>query len=300
MKFAVSHRTAYSYADAVSICHNIAHLSPRVTQRQTPLAGRLDIKPKPRVIVNFTDYFGNHAHFFAIDESHIELSATSTLTVEVTPVLPLPEDSLSWEKACALTSQSLEAYPFTLGSTYVKPSPQLEAYALRSFLPARTLLDAALDLTRRIHQDFEYDPSSTTVATPLESVFRDRRGVCQDFAHLQIACLRSLGLAARYTSGYIRTLPPPGKERLVGADATHAWVSIYCPPVGWIDLDPTNNMLPSTDHITVAWGRDFEDVSPIKGVILGGGEHSVAVSVDVCPLPEPPLAVREQAAQAGQ
>jgi transglutaminase-like putative cysteine protease len=148
------------------------------------------------------------------------------------------------------------------------------------------LLDAALDLTRRIHADYRYDPTATTTATPLEKVMELRRGVCQDFAHLQIGCLRSLGLAARYVSGYLLTNPPPGRPRLVGADASHAWLSVYCPGSGWVDLDPTNNQIPHDNHILVAWGRDYEDVSPVNGVVLGGGKHYVTVAVDVVKLNE--------------
>ena len=144
--------------------------------------------------------------------------------------------------------------------------------------------DALLDLTARIHKDFRFDSKVTNVRTPTEEVFRKRRGVCQDFAHLQIACLRSLNIAARYVSGYLRTYPPPGQPRLVGADASHAWVSAYCPGIGWLDMDPTNNVVPSNGHVTLAWGRDYGDVSPLRGLILGGGAHTLKVGVDMEPL----------------
>jgi transglutaminase-like putative cysteine protease len=180
----------------------------------------------------------------------------------------------------------LDAYQFVFDSRYVRSSAELADYARPSFTPGRPMLDAVLDLTRRVHQDFRYDQRATTVTTPLREVFAQRRGVCQDFAHLEIGCLRSLGLAARYVSGYLCTDPPPDQVRLVGADATHAWLSVYCREFGWIDVDPTNDRMPSDQHILLAWGRDYDDVSPIKGVILGGGQHVVKVAVEVtrCPL----------------
>ncbi len=178
----------------------------------------------------------------------------------------------------------LEAYQFAFDSPHVPTSPDLADYAAVSFSPGRPWLEALLDLTRRIHTEFKYDQTATNVSTPLERSAAMRRGVCQDFAHLQIGCLRSLGLAARYVSGYLVTAPPPGQPRLVGADASHAWLSAFSPEHGWIDVDPTNDMIPSPKHITLAWGRDYSDVCPIKGVFIGGGHHGMNVSVDVMPL----------------
>jgi transglutaminase-like putative cysteine protease len=175
----------------------------------------------------------------------------------------------------------LDACSFTYDSRYVRRGADLAAYASPSFAPGRAIADAVRELTERIHRDFRYDAQATTLATPLSEVLERRHGVCQDFAHLAIGCLRSLGLPARYVSGYLRTRPPAGRARLIGADASHAWVSAYCGDSGWIDFDPTNNMIPSNDHITIAWGRDYDDVSPVKGVILGGGEHTMAIAVDV-------------------
>ncbi len=180
----------------------------------------------------------------------------------------------------------LDAYQYTFDSLHITATSQLADYARPSFPPGRPLLAAVQDLTRRIYSDFRYDPRATTVATPLGDVLQNRRGVCQDFAHLEIGCLRSLGLAARYISGYLLTTPPPGQARLIGADASHAWLAVYVPGMGWFDFDPTNNQIASEKHITVAWGRDYDDVSPIKGVILGGGRQSITVSVDVIPLEE--------------
>jgi transglutaminase-like putative cysteine protease len=178
----------------------------------------------------------------------------------------------------------LDAYQYVFDSRAAFAKQEFAEYALVSFTPGRPVLDAALDLTRRVHADFLYDPRATTVATPVGEVFETRRGVCQDFAQFQIAALRSLGLAARYVSGYLSTVPPPGRPRLIGADATHAWVSVFCGDFGWVDLDPTNNQIPSDRHVLIAWGRDFDDVSPVKGVILGGGQHTITVSVDVQPM----------------
>jgi transglutaminase-like putative cysteine protease len=204
---------------------------------------------------------------------------------------PDPKATPPWEHALHVLRQerdpeTLDAYQYAFDSPYIRLGADLAAYAAPSFPTGRPLLDAALDLTRRIHADYRYDPTATTTATPLEKVMELRRGVCQDFAHLQIGCLRSLGLAARYVSGYLLTNPPPGRPRLVGADASHAWLSVYCPGSGWIDLDPTNNQIPHDNHILVAWGRDYEDVSPVNGVVLGGGKHYVTVAVDVVKLNE--------------
>ena len=180
----------------------------------------------------------------------------------------------------------LQTREFTYASPLIKKLPEFGAYATPSFLADRPLLDAVLDLTSRMYADFKFDPSATNVATPLLEVFQTRRGVCQDFAQLEVGCLRAMGIAARYVSGYLETEPPPGKPRLAGADASHAWVSFHCPRTGWIDVDPTNNLLVSNRHITVGWGRDYSDVSPIRGIIIGSGEHSMDVAVDVVPMPE--------------
>jgi transglutaminase-like putative cysteine protease len=182
-----------------------------------------------------------------------------------------------------LSPEGLDAYQFVFESTRVRPGAEFAAYAAESFLPERPLTEALLDLTRRIHQDFRFDSKATTVRTTPEEVLRLGRGVCQDFAHLQISCLRSLGLPARYVSGYLRTYPPPGRERLVGADVSHAWLSVYCPGAGWLDVDPTNNLIPSQSHVTLSWGRDYADVSPVRGVILGGRDHTIEVGVDMEP-----------------
>jgi transglutaminase-like putative cysteine protease len=236
------------------------------------------------------DYFGNLLCFFTVQEPHKELiveARSEGIMRESAP--PWPQQSLPWEVAAQslpddLSPEGLEAYQFGFESPRIRVRPEFAAYALQSFTPKRPMTEALLDLTARIHNDFRFDSKVTTVRTTTEEVFRKRRGVCQDFAHLQIACLRSLNLAARYVSGYLRTYPPPGQPRLVGADASHAWVSAYCPGIGWLDVDPTNNLVPSNGHVTLAWGRDYSDVSPLRGLILGGGAHTLKVAVDMEPL----------------
>ncbi|QDU51672.1 transglutaminase family protein [Gimesia panareensis] len=290
MKYKITHITKYAYSEAVPVCQNVVHLAPRALPYQMCDDFQLLIHPDPYSISHRKDYFGNEVCFFSIDQPHTGLSVTATSHVSVmaTPVIP-PENTPAWESvSLALKSEQtpalLDAYQYIFDSPGVKVFPKLIDYAEVSFTKGRPILEAVLDLTRRIHQDLRYDPRATNVNTQIDEVFEQRHGVCQDFAHLQIGCLRILGLAARYVSGYLRTMPPPGKPRLVGADASHAWLSVYCgEKAGWVDVDPTNNVAASIDHITVAWGRDYYDVCPIQGTIVGGGEHRMTVSVDVAP-----------------
>jgi transglutaminase-like putative cysteine protease len=217
--------------------------------------------------------------------SKLEIVTNSRVAVTMRKP-PAHESSPVWGEVAGLfrdpvSPEVVEPYQFIFDSPHVRVSPELADYAGESFAKGTTLLDGTRDLTRRIYRDFKYDPRATTVATPLEEVLEKRRGVCQDFAHLGIACLRSLSLPARYVSGYLRTRPPEGRERLVGADASHAWFAVYSPETGWVDFDPTNNVRPGEEHITVAFGRDFGDVSPVAGILTGGGKHVVKVSVDV-------------------
>ncbi len=293
MQYQVTHTTTYEYSEPVSLCQNLAHLTPRDVPGQQCLRTALSIAPQPAVLSDRLDYFGNPSTFFAVQEPHRELVATATHLIRLAPrPAPDPAASPPWEEVRDLLPAdrgpaTLEAYQFVFGSRYTPPGQELAAYAAHSFAPGRPLLEGVLDLTARVHRDFVYDPRATTVATPLNEVFAKRRGVCQDFAHLELACLRSLGLAARYVSGYLCTTPAPGQRRLLGADATHAWLSVWCPCQGWVDMDPTNDLVPSDKHILLAWGRDYDDVSPIKGVILGGGQHAVRVAVEVTRLDRP-------------
>lgn len=292
--YKITHKTTYVYGDTVPVCHNELHLTPRETDWQTCRQFRLSIRPHSDVVGKRTDYFGNQLHHFSIQESHRRLQVTSVSRVDVLGRSELPaEQSPAWEVVrdglvAPADPVHLDAMQFVLDSPSAITSASLRTYAEPSFPAGRPILEAVRDLTHRIHTDFKYDPRATTVNTPLEEVLELRRGVCQDFAHLQIGCLRSLGLPARYVSGYLRTIPPPGKPRLVGADASHAWLSVFCGGCGWVDVDPTNNCFVNKDHITIAWGRDYTDVCPIKGVFVGGGTHTMAVSVDVEPLEIPP------------
>jgi transglutaminase-like putative cysteine protease len=290
MIYKIVHRTTYKYKYPVSVGNHVACLKPRTLLHHQVARSELRIQPPPATRTERVDYFGNLLCFFTVQEPHKELvvESRSEVTMEGNTT-PWPQRSLPWEEAAGSLANDqslagLDAYQFGFESPRIRIRPEFASYALQSFTPGRPMLDALLDLTARIHKDFRFDSKSTNVRTPTEEVFRKRRGVCQDFAHLQIACLRSLNIAARYVSGYLRTYPPPGQPRLVGADASHAWVSAYCPGIGWLDMDPTNNVVPSNGHVTLAWGRDYGDVSPLRGLILGGGAHTLKVGVDMEPL----------------
>jgi transglutaminase-like putative cysteine protease len=245
------------------------------------------VEPPAPSLRRDSDYFGNVVHFFTLEETHLRLAVSAVSEVDLTPFEP-PALALSppWESVRDRlrrdrSLEALRAFELTLDSPHVRRAPNLLEYALPSFPFGRPLLDAVYELTQRIYDDFKYEPGFTTIATPLDTVLEARRGVCQDFAHLQIGMLRSLGIPARYVSGYVHTSPPPGRPRLIGADASHAWLSAWCPGFGYVDFDPTNGSIPNDEHVTLAWGRDFSDTSPLRGVILGGGQHVVRVGVDV-------------------
>jgi transglutaminase-like putative cysteine protease len=298
MHYEITHRTIYSYATDVSVSHHVARLTPRTTASQRCVAHELAIDPNPALVTHHDDYFGNRTAFFTVASAHRKLSVTSHSRVEVLPhEAPLAVNTPPWETVRDSfpgngASMPPEIWEYVFTSSLVPRLPALADYAAESFVAGRPLLDAVLDLMARLHRDFKFDPKATTVATPLEQVIRNRRGVCQDFAHFQIGCLRALNLPARYVSGYMETMPPPGKPKLAGADASHAWVQVFVPGAGWVDVDPTNNLLPSDRHIITAWGRDFDDVSPIRGVIVGGGKHELSVGVDVIPLAEPAVSAK--------
>jgi transglutaminase-like putative cysteine protease len=265
-------------------------MTPHNSLRQTCRQSAITIAPRPASRTLHVDYFGNATTLFTLLEPHERLVVEATSELEVNAAaLPAFESSPAWESARDslphdYTDEGLNAYQFVFDSNRVEGRPELAEYARESFPPGRPLLAAVLDLTRRINHDFRFDTEATEVSTPVETFFEKRRGVCQDFSHLQIACMRSLGLPARYVSGYLRTIPPPGRPRLVGADASHAWCAVWSPGAGWVDFDPTNNCVPTDGHITVAWGRDYGDVSPIYGVLLGGASHTLDTGVDVMPL----------------
>jgi transglutaminase-like putative cysteine protease len=287
VKYQVRHLTEYSYAEPVSLSHHLVHLSPRAENGQVCTRRELIINPPPAFRRDRVDQFGNRATYFSIEEPHRLLSVDSLFEVTVPPparpplLFPVAWEDIRERLHSERRADVVEAFSFTFDSVHVRATAALAAYAAPSFPPGRPYLEAVMDLTRRIHDQFIYDPRATTVATPLAQVLEARRGVCQDFAHLQIGCLRSLGLAGRYISGYLLTRPPPGRPRLVGADASHAWAAVPLPDFGWVDFDPTNGLMPGDQHVTLAAGRDFADVTPVRGVILGGGHHDLSVSVDV-------------------
>ena len=280
--YRIVHTTQYDYDEAVSVSHHVARLTPRTLPYQTCDAHELDIEPGSAVTKTHVDYFGNTMTFFAMQAAHKRLTVRARSTVTMRPArVPHAAGTPAWETAADRAALPLDAIECALEPRAARTSADVAAYARTSFPAGRPLLEGVADLTARIHQDFTYDPKATTVATSSSQVFESRRGVCQDFARLEIACLRSLGVPARYVSGYMETVPPPGRPRLIGADASHAWLSVFCPDEGWIDVDPTNNIFPAGTYVTLAWGRDYIDVSPTRGVILGGGSHSLKVSVDL-------------------
>lgn len=289
MTYRIVHRTTYKYKHTVSFGNHVAYLTPRSLPYQLCESHELLVTPLPGINSERTDFFGNQASFFTILQPHQELviEARSVVTIDGKKVWP--EDSMPWDEVPTslrndLTPEGLDAFQFAFESPRIRPSPEFAAYAQPSFSAGRPLAEALLDFTDRIHREFLFDSKATNVRTPPEEVLRNRKGVCQDFSHLQIACLRSLGLPARYISGYLRTYAPPGRPRLIGADASHTWVSVYCPGAGWLEVDPTNNVVPSQGHVTLAWGRDYSDVSPVRGVILGGRDHELEVAVDMAPV----------------
>jgi len=286
MNYSISHKTTYSYFEPVSLCHNIIRLKPRNTGKQLCRETVIRITPEPDSIDEYEDFFGNRVLYFSIDREHRQLEVQVVSSIE-------KEEDANFMQVPSFTVKEVlelleqkgplynEARQFILDTPMTRWNDDIHEYALCSFKPERTLKDAAADLMKRIHTDFEFRPGFTTIATPLSTVMQQRKGVCQDFAHLAIACVRSIGLPARYVSGYIETISPAGQEKLVGTDASHAWFSVFIPSFGWLDLDPTNNLLPSTQHITIGWGRDYSDIAPLRGIIVSSGLHELSVAVDV-------------------
>jgi transglutaminase-like putative cysteine protease len=299
--YRVTHRTEYRYPASVSASFGQVVMLPRDVAGQSCLSRGLVIDPEPHDLRERLDFFGNRVAYFSVLAPHSRLSVTATSVVRV-GARPGPDEltAPSWEQTrdrLRGTSGSSgrdgpadwDARQFVLDSPKVSGSSSLVEYAALSFRPGRSVLAAAVDLSSRIHRDFEYLPGATRVNTTIDEVLHARAGVCQDFAHLAIGCLRSLGLAARYVSGYLETIPPPGKQRLVGADVSHAWLSVFVTGTGWVDLDPTNDKLVDDRYVTTAWGRDYSDVAPLKGVIFTDAPgHDLRVSVDVLPLDREP------------
>lgn len=287
MRYKITHTTKYDYDAPVPVCHNVVYLTPRSTAVQSCARHRLTVNPSPTTNSKRTDYFGNAVSAFSIATSHKLLQITASSTVTVQPRdLPAESSTSAWEMVrdslgIDRSAEGLANYQFAFPSPHVPIHGELAEYARESFTPGRPILESLRSLNERLHADVKYDPKATTISTPILEVYEHRRGVCQDMAHMMLGSLRALGLAARYVSGYVRTQPANGKPRLVGGDASHAWLSVYCGDTGWIDVDPTNASFPQTEHITVAWGRDFSDVCPVAGMFIGGGEHKLDVSVDV-------------------
>ncbi|MBB1488872.1 transglutaminase family protein [Oceanospirillum sediminis] len=312
MRYKIKHVTRYEYADFVSLCQNHARLTPRSDHKQINLNSRIYVEPEPGYIDQYMDYYHNQVTVFELPTQHKTLTVTAESEIQLLeqPDIRSLPDKYSWEDVRHLlrhpeclaeysieiqtlqckasegqtsenTDSLFSAAEFALPSPFVPIHPEMKQFAELSFTPGRPLIDATYDLMARIFHEFQYDPGFSTISTPILAVLQHKKGVCQDFAHLAIGCLRSLGLAARYVSGYIETLPPEGQEKLEGADATHAWFAVYVPEIGWLDFDPTNNVTAKDQHITVAVGRDFSDVTPLKGVVFGGGSNRLSVAVDV-------------------
>ena len=294
MIYRVVHRTAYRYDLDVSSSYGEAHLHPRETTGQRVYSSGLTIEPYPEQVRERRDFFGNRTTYFTIRQPHTELVVTSTSIIDVSDRQPQlgPAADVAWDAARDLmrserSADVFEARQFLLPSRSIPHSPVVVDYARPSFTPGRSVTEAVGDLASRINADFRFAPGVTSVTTTIDEVFEARAGVCQDFAHVTIAALRGLGLAARYVSGYLETLPPPGQVRLQGADVSHAWVSTFVPQVGWIDIDPTNDLFVNDRYVTTAWGRDYDDVPPLKGVIFTQGmKNELDVTVDVEPIPE--------------
>jgi transglutaminase-like putative cysteine protease len=280
MLYLATHVTRYLYEEPVSQCLSEARLKPRTLPNQRLIESRIDVEPRPAVSEHHKDYFGNDVYTSTVLGAHTLFITTATSVVEVLAT-PGALPTITWEQTRDLlaahpTPGSLEAYEFIFDSPFVKTAPEWAEYASPTFTPNRALAEAVIDLCRRIHQEFTYAPKSTHIEMPLLDVLKQRRGVCQDFAHVMIAVLRSLRLAARYVSGYLRS-----GANYQGAEASHAWVSVFIPEFGWLNIDPTNDVIPSDGHVTLAWGRDYGDVTPVKGIALGGGGQTVQVEVRV-------------------
>ena len=293
MEYFVRHRTTYRYLQDVSHSWHLAHLRPRSTPHQSVHDSSISLSLAPATRVGREDYFGNPCEWFSIDQAHSRLEVVAESSVSVDPAPErVSRESLPWEKVRGMLEDPADedtrhAVQFIFDSPLTAFESDIAGYGAVSFPPNRPLLAGAMELMNRIHTDFRYDTTVTDVSTPVDRVFEIRAGVCQDLAHVGIAALRAIGLPARYVSGYLMTRPPPGRTRLLGADASHAWFSVWAPPFGWVDLDPTNDLVVSEMHVTAAWGRDYSDVAPVSGIILGGHDHMVDVGVDVIPVEKP-------------
>jgi len=293
VRYHIRHDTLYRYDQPVGESRQMLRLTPRELPGQHCVSHRIEIVPEPQRIEDFADGFGNpvrsmhferdHDALFIRAESWVELESRPLPDLAASPAWESVRDQLAYRAGRFLDAAMLEACGYLFESAHVRVKRDFADFAATDFPAGVPLLVGVDRLMRRIFHEFTFDPEATDISTPVTEVLENRRGVCQDFAHLMLSCLRSIGLAARYVSGYILTRPPAGKPRLIGADATHAWVSVFCPGVGWVDFDPTNALLPALEHVTIGWGRDFADVSPLRGVILGGGGHEPEIAVTMVP-----------------
>ncbi|MBX3226451.1 MAG: transglutaminase family protein [Labilithrix sp.] len=294
--YAVVHDTIYTYEHPVSLSRQIVHLAPRPLSYQTCRSHVLKVTPEPEILATTEDAFGNPITSLFIEPEHTSLKVQAETWVDITArEYPADDDTPPWEEVRGRLAYragrpphpaDLEASRFLFESARVRNKRELAQWTLACFPPRVPILAGVRSLMNRIHEELTFDPKATTVSTPVMAVFELKRGVCQDFAHLMLSCLRSIGLAARYVSGYLLTHPPPGRQRLVGADASHAWISVYVPDDAggvWVDADPTNGVFPSLEHVTLGWGRDYDDVIPLRGVLLGGGDHELDIAVTVAP-----------------
>lgn len=286
MLYSITHTTTYLYHEQVSLCHNIAMLAPRNTATQICQSSNIIISPLPEVLDTHIDFFGNKAIYFVVEQEHDTLSVTVSSVIEKLPApCNTPISTTSWETAREILQHSTGGFinekQFIAATDITFPTAAISDYAAVSFTSGQPLYNAVYHLMQRIFTDFKFTPGFTTISTPLSTVMKERKGVCQDFAHLAISCMHAMGLPAKYVSGYIETLAPEGKEKLTGVDASHAWFSVFIPDMGWVDFDPTNNKIPDEQYITVGWGRDYFDIVPLKGVIMSSNTHEMMVSVDV-------------------
>ena len=287
MRYRISHTTTYDYARPVDLASHMLHLLPRDVPGQSVMSAALEAEPLPGRMNLADDHFGNHVSWMFLDRRHDRFSVTLKAEVDVFFQPPPPVDeTLPWEDVAALALAggpgAWQAAEFLFDSPMLPAEPAAGAYAAVSFQPGRPVLEGLLDLNARIRKEFSFKPGVTNVQTTVAKVLSQRAGVCQDFTHLMIAGLRAIGLPARYVSGYLRTRPPPGQPARRGADQSHAWVGAWMGPAhGWVDLDPTNNLVVKDEHVVLAYGRDYSDISPVRGVILGGGRHNVSVGVDL-------------------
>jgi transglutaminase-like putative cysteine protease len=290
MRYRVRHISRYGYGSPVELAAHMVHLRPRPRPFQTILSEQITSVPTPARRRDGVDYFGNLVTWLFLDLPHADFEVTADSVVEVMyPAPPAAGETLPWEAVAeaARRPEGWQNTEYSFGSGKAPIDAETRAYAAKSFTPGRPILEAAIDLNNRIYTEFRFRSGVTTISTPVSQIMQRKEGVCQDFSHLMISALRGLGLPARYTSGYIRTKPPPGQKRRQGADQSHAWVGCWLGPRdGWVELDPTNGILVKDEHVSLGWGRDYSDVSPVRGVILGGGNHTLSVSVDLEPLNE--------------